>query len=198
MSQEKQLENSVGATLGDRIRLVRTRLRKNQSEFAQILGSQRTSVSRYEKNKVVPGIGILRGLRNLAEPEEEEAFEHEIIRQIGMAILGREATVSGTMDELEPMVTGVAEMQEWDSLIASGRKDQANLRWAASVLGGDERIDESLLEILNLWVHYRKRRGAHSVLRLAAAFLRERLEQRFGEIPDQGFEQGIAPASPRE
>jgi transcriptional regulator with XRE-family HTH domain len=166
----------MNVSLGERIRRVRTRLRKNQKEFAEILGSQQTSVSRYEKDKVQPGLGMLRKLHGLAEPDEKEAFAAEIRRQIGTAILGRDATVEGSMEELRPIIMGMAEIQELDALVASGRRDKAGLLFAAQQLSEDKHIDPSLIEILALWVEHRKKKGAAGILRATAAFLRERLK----------------------
>jgi transcriptional regulator with XRE-family HTH domain len=193
----------VTISLGERIRRVRAHLRKDQAEFAEILGSQQTSVSRYERNKVVPGIAILSKLHDLAPPEDKPAFADELRKQIGTGIietLGIESaelqgvTVKESIEELRPMIAGMAEIQEWNAMIASGRKDKAGLLWATSTLAEDHQIDESLIEILILCVQYRKQEGVESVFRAAAAFLRERLAQRFGETEDHGPEAKTAPA----
>lgn len=178
-------------TLGDRIRLLRTRLRKSQAEFAEILGSQQTSVSRYEQNKVMPGISFLWKLRNLADPDEREGFEAEIKKQAGAAILSMvgvgdqlgEVPVGGTMDDIGPALTEFAEMQELKDLIAAGRGAQASLIFVVRELSRDKHPEPALLEILVLWVQYRKQKGASKILYDTAALLRERLTQRFGEIP---------------
>ena len=164
-------------TLGERIRRVRTRLRKNQSEFAQILGSQQTSVSRYEKDKVQPGLSILYKLHALAERDEKEAFAAEIRRQIGTRILGRDATAEGSIEELRPMIEGIAEIQEFEG-------EGMRLLWATHELSEGQLIDESLIAVLRLWVKYQKQKGVESVFQATAEFLRESLTQRFGEAPE--------------
>jgi transcriptional regulator with XRE-family HTH domain len=163
--------------LGEKIRCIRTRLRKSQGEFAEILGSQQNSVSRYEKDKVEPGLGVLWKLHGLAERDEKEAFVIEIRRQIGIALLGQEATVEVSTEDLSRILTVMAELQEWQSLIAAGRGDRAALLWATQQLKEDKHIDKSLIEILTLWVERRQQKGAASILRATAAFLRERLEE---------------------
>jgi transcriptional regulator with XRE-family HTH domain len=172
--------------LGERIRRIRTRHRKSQEEFADILGSQRNSISRYEKDKVEPGLAILSKLHALAEQDEKEAFAAEIRRQIGTRILGSDATVQASIEELRPMIEGMAEIQKLDALVEAGRKDAAGVLWAAQQLAEDRHIDKALTEILRLWVKHRKQKGAESVFQATAEYLRERLTQRFGEASELG------------
>ena len=173
-------------SLGEKIWRVRTRLRKTQREFAEILGSQQNSVSRYEKDKVVPGIAVLSILHNLADVEDKPAFADEIRRQVGAGIintLGIESpelqgvAVKGSIEELRPMIEGMSEMQKWNAMAAAGRKDKAALLWATSTLAEDQRIDDSLIEILMLCVQHRKQKGAVDAFRQAADFLRAKLAE---------------------
>ena len=173
-------------SLGEKIRRMRTRLRKNQSEFAQILGSQQTSISRYEMDKVEPGLDVLSKLHGLAEKDEKEAFAAEIRKQIGTRILGRDATVVGTIEELRPMIDGIVEIQELDAMVKAGKRSAAGLLWAARQLAEDPHIDESLNEILRLAVEYRKHKGAEKIFQATATFFRNALERRFGEKPSNG------------
>src|ERR1035441_929651 len=173
-------------SLGEKIWRVRTRLRKTQREFAEILGSQQNSVSRYEKDKVVPGIAVLSILHNLADVEDKPAFADEIRRQVGAGIintLGIESpelqgvAVKGSIEELRPMIEGMSEMEKWNAMAAAGRKDKAALLWATSTLAEDQRIDDSLIEILMLCVQHRKQKGAVDAFRQAADFLRAKLAE---------------------
>jgi transcriptional regulator with XRE-family HTH domain len=163
-------------SLGERIRLLRTRLRKNQSEFAQILGSQQTSVSRYEKDKVQPGLAVLHKLHGLAEPDEKEAFAEEIRRQIGATFLGPEQR---SIKELRPMIKEMGEIQELaaelNAMVPVGRTDPSVILASARQLAEDQHIDESLSEILRLCVEHRKQESAKKVFQSTLAFLRDSL-----------------------
>jgi transcriptional regulator with XRE-family HTH domain len=173
------------ASLGERIWRLRTTLRKTQGEFALILGSQQNSVSRYEKDKVVPGIAVLSKLHDLADAEDKQAFADEIRKQVGSTIIEsiglpedpalQGVAARGSIKELRPIIAGMAEIQKQNSLITAGRKDKAGLLWAASTLADDQRIDDSLIEILMLCVHCRKQKGAATIFRKTAAFLRARI-----------------------
>ena len=171
------METLKSPTLGEEIRRIRTRLRKSQEEFADLLGSQRNSISRYEANKVEPGLSILWRLHGIAEPDEKETFAAEIRKQVGTAILGREATVEATIDELRPIIQEMVQAEQLRSLNPGKREDVAGLLWATFQLAtSEDRIDESLIEILRLWVSHRKSKGAKKVFREAAALLRERFK----------------------
>jgi len=161
----------VTLTLGERIARIRKRLRKSQSEFADIIGSQQNSISRYETDRVVPGVDVLWRLHGLAEHDEKETFAAEIRLRIGTAILGQEATVEGSMEELRPILGSLITAEQLKGLNPTNRPDiQGLLAVLVDLLELDKPLDNSVLEILRLWQKYGPKR-VHK-FREAAAFLR--------------------------
>jgi transcriptional regulator with XRE-family HTH domain len=61
-----------GLTFGEAVRRIRKRLGKNTTQFAAIIGSTASSISRYENGKLAPGVPVAMLLRNLAETDDEK------------------------------------------------------------------------------------------------------------------------------
>jgi transcriptional regulator with XRE-family HTH domain len=62
------------SSLGETISAIRQRLGKTMVEFARLVGSDHTSVSRYESGQIVPGKPILILLLLLAQGDEKPAL----------------------------------------------------------------------------------------------------------------------------
>ncbi len=104
--------------MGEIIRRVRTRLNKSQDEFAEMLRSQRNSVSRYETGRTKPGVVALWRLHNLAEPDEKKAIALEIRRRVGRpAVLQEDGTIdkSGSIEALRPVIMELEKLARRDS-----------------------------------------------------------------------------------
>ena len=74
------------ATLGSTIRAIRQRLKRSGTGFADLIGTDQSTVSRYEANQVVPSRTVLILLLLLASEEERPAIR-EAMGDIDEAML---------------------------------------------------------------------------------------------------------------
>ena len=63
-------------TLAEYIRKVRFNLHLNQSEFAELIGRDRSIVSRYENAETIPPGNILLKIQELEKAQELEKTDH--------------------------------------------------------------------------------------------------------------------------
>ena len=169
-------------SMGGTIRGIRKRLGKSQQEFAELLGCRHNTVSRYELDRFVPGTGPLVRLYDLALPHEKHLLAEEIKHQMGTAIVGREATLDASIEELRPFLN---EMASFYALVgrlprtADGefRSPEQFIfaKLAVQILHTRNAVDPSINELLDLWFKYGNQKKAIQHFRDAAGFLRVQL-----------------------
>jgi transcriptional regulator with XRE-family HTH domain len=166
----------MSVKVGAAIRRMRGRLRKSQLEFAEVLGSQRSSISRYEINLVQPSLPILWKLYNMAEKDEKETFEVAMREQIGTDLAGTEARIDAPMADLRRFAIFENRLEALYSWNRDKRRDfQKFLGAVLDLLTTARSIDSSIPEILRLWRNCAQNRGAAIEFRQAAAYLSVRL-----------------------
>jgi transcriptional regulator with XRE-family HTH domain len=163
----------MAVEIGGAIRRVRIRLRKGQREFAEMLGSQSNSISRYEGNRVQPSLPVLWKLYHLAEPDEKPLFEDAIRMRIGTDLAGSEASIDMPMAQLRDLVTFQERLESLGAWNPNRRKDfNEFLAAVLDLLMGANNIDRSIPELLRLWRDSKQDNEAAERFRQAAAFLK--------------------------
>jgi transcriptional regulator with XRE-family HTH domain len=157
--------------LATRIRQIRARVAKNQTEFAHILGCGQNSVSRYEAGDVVPRPAVLLRLYDLALDDEKQLIAEHLKLALGTYILGSEATVDADIEEIRPLFAGGEDLAQ----ILFNRRNVGFGSVVFSIARGSGRIDESLIEILELWHRHGADPKSKQYFRDAAGFLRVQL-----------------------
>jgi putative transcriptional regulator len=181
--------------LGSAIRLIRTRLGQSQAEFAHSLGVQRNSVSRWEVGRAEPSPLSLLRLHDLSLPEQKPLFAREIRRRLQTLPGGWTPAIvsAASIEELRPFL---GEMGTFDAAIEKlprnkkGEFQNSYLFRLAKLLTGimhesieraalgvSPEVDDSLIDILRMWLDYGPIEPAPKHFRDAAAFLRVKMHQ---------------------
>lgn len=161
----------MALTVGQAIRNIRTRLQMTQAEFAEMLGSQRNSIRRYEADLVKPGFGILGRLLNIAVGEEKEEKE-AIVREWNARLGSTQAHISDATDTVD-LPTQVGQLPDDQEFFAQIRQTVNAAAWRTFITLAF--ADDSLREIFSLWSRHKHDERACRIFREVAAGLRDRL-----------------------
>ena len=161
----------MALTIGQAIRNIRTRLDMTQGDFAEMLGSQRNSIRRYEAGLVKPGFGVLGRLLNIAAPEEKEEKE-AIVQEWNVRVGSPQTHVPDAADAVDPF-TGALQIADGEEFFARLNQTVNALAWRTlSTLAA---ADDSLREIFGLWSQNKNDERAVRIFREVATLLRDRL-----------------------
>jgi transcriptional regulator with XRE-family HTH domain len=183
----------VALTVGQAIKNIRTRLRMTQAEFAEMLGSQRNSIRRYEAGLIRPGFGMLGKLFGIALAEEK-AEKEAIVQEWNAKVGSPQIHVPGT--------PGTAHLPTKAEQIWDDREFFIHLREvfnaaAWRTLTTLTTADDSLREIFDLWSRNKHDERAIRMFREAAASLRDRLATLAPKKGRQGMDKPKAGAAPK-
>ncbi len=163
--------------LPEAIRNIRKRLNKNQTEFAAVLGCRPNSVSRYESGKVTPGPAVLYRLWDLALGAEREAVGEKLKQVLGQQVSGEsEVIIDLEPDSLRAAFSVDIAVEMVLNAVPKRKRGPlrpfllAAIRTAVEVRS----VDDSLTEILNVWLQNAHSPKARGLFRDAAAYLRVR------------------------
>ena len=161
----------MALTIGQAIRSIRTRLQMTQTEFADMLGSQRNSIRRYEAGLVKPGFGVLGRLLNIAAVEETEE-KQAIVREWNVRVGSPQSVAPDVADTVDPL-TGAFQIADGEEFFARVTQTVNAAAWRT--LATLAAADDSLREIFGLWSRNKNDDRAVRIFREVAALLRDRL-----------------------
>jgi len=172
-------------TIAQAIKRLRKSLGKNQIEFAEMLGCQQNTVSRYELGKLVPGPIILMRMAEaakdagMAEGEEASTIRLVLQQQFDSGLFGGRPTLEQMIESMRPLLS---EMQLSDAILdtvpAEKRKNFGFRQFVpavAHIIETCDTVDQSVSDILALWAAHAGREGTAGFFRDALGFLRARL-----------------------
>jgi transcriptional regulator with XRE-family HTH domain len=165
-------------SIGEAIRALRKRLKKNQAEFGRLLGCEQNTISRYELGKFTPNPLVLLQLQNLAGPEERTIFAAELKRQWDQGLIGHSSTV--TLEEWgEVCRKFMGEFRIGEVLLhalAERNKLRPDFRRfivaVAHLIEVSKSVDDSVIGMLELWAYHGSNERAVHRFRDALGFLR--------------------------
>jgi len=189
-------------TIAEAVRSLRKRLGKSQMEFAELLGCQRNTVSRYEIGAFLPSPFVLVHLLGMAETAgteaaaESETITRELKAYCTHNLVGGGRTVEETIAMMR-LVTGATfrEIQRSHSLLAGlpeqKIKDYGFRQFApavAHVVEACGTVDQSVADILHLWAAHWHESATVQHFRAALEFLRFQLfaKDSAGKRPNRG------------
>jgi len=168
-------------TIAESVRNIRKRLSKNQMQFAEMLGCQRNTVSRYELGQLVPGPRVLAQLLDLAVGHERKIIEAELRGQFkrgslsssSSALLGSNGSFELVLQLMRNGMDKIAGAVPPEKLADHGFRQFVAA--VGEVVAACDTVDPSVTEMLLLWVRLGQTERAASHFRDALGYLRARL-----------------------
>jgi transcriptional regulator with XRE-family HTH domain len=144
--------------LGNTIKRLRQRLGQTMAEFSETIGTQQSTISRYESGRIPPSKSILILLLLLADEDEKP----EILKALGLenTQAGAELHLSKhRLNEARRTLSGGARLSKADQRLA------AFVEEAAKIAQSGIPVDDCLVELLHLWrTHSSNRKGLRDSL----------------------------------
>lgn len=170
-------------TIAQAVRGLRKKLQKNQIEFAEMLGCQQNTVSRYEVGKLTPGPLVLIKLAQIASQhgagEEKVPVDNLLRQQFETGIFSGGASAEEAIARLSPHVDRMLLTNAIMDLLPPDKRKDFGFRQfvpaVANIFYDCGVVAVSVSEILALWPAHWNNPIAEAAFRDALGFLRGRL-----------------------
>ncbi|HEY1206611.1 MAG: helix-turn-helix transcriptional regulator [Bryobacteraceae bacterium] len=186
MSRQKLQKRRANATVGQAILALRKDLHETTTEFGLRLGVHNATISCYERDKLSPSPGVLLKLLYLATKAgrhaEREVFSVELKQCMDVGLIGGRGQGTGDDQQvLDGLASLAPEFNIGDVLMQLLGKKRQTLGFrqfavaVAHLMVASDAVDESVAEILQLWVAHSGRPATTGHFRDALGFLRASL-----------------------